>query len=616
MILLIPLIGFILLFSLLPFIWSIFTVNDFSFPEFIAIIKDSSMRISMEVSLLYSIITIALSLGISMQFAVRLFHLKPKTQNLFLILLFLTWMIPGFISVPIYRSVLYWFCDSLVDNTFFAFFITAVIRIWMNIPITTLIAFASIKNISQSQVEMMRIQGANKEQCDDYLFKPLTKEILLSFSVILLINSLRELSVPLMLTNGRPFVIDGFTPYGIAGSTTTWGLFLKEAIYRTGNDFIGYSQSLIVTAFILLLFFSIKRVRKGYYGILLCVPLLDLFFYANPTAIMAMFIFYLFYMKYRSRFGILIIPFIFTSLVLHECTPGFLMIFLLLLFKEKKLLVIRPIHWLWKRICDFSILFWLFLTLLIFFMFIKLVFSDPLYIPDWNEFSAFTFANFEALFSDHFQLNVFNSTSIGVFSALLTILVVFPAAYYATLHSVAYKKLNTLIIFSMVMTGMNTIVPLFFIFKLTGLINSLLGVILIIVNHALPMAFFIAFEDMRQIPHTFIDQARIEGAGPIRTFIKIIFPQILPISLVVFAKVMIDGWASFTAPLIFITDQNKYPVSLRLYTYAGKDAMMYPQWGKFAAGSLISLIVLFALVFPLRTVFFKGVYRSWTEEQL
>jgi len=570
MILLIPLAGFILLFSFFPFVWSVFTVNGFSFLEFITIIKDSSMRISMEVSLLYALITVALSLAISMRFAVRLFYLKPKTQNLYLILLFLTWMIPGFISVPIYRSVLYWFCDSLVENGSFAFFITAVIRIWMNIPITTLIAFASIKNIPQSQLEMMRIQGANKEQCDDYLFKPLTKEVLLSFSVILMINSLRELSVPLMLTNGRPFVIEGFTPYGIAGSTTTWGLFLKDAIYRADNDFIGYSQSLIVTIWIIFLFFSIKRIRKGNYSILLCAPLIDLFFYAKPTTITGMVIFYLLYIKFRSHFGILLIPFTIVSMTLHECTPGFLMVFLLLIYKEKEIMVFRPIRWVWKKLCDLSILFWFALSLLIFFMFIKLVFSDPLYIPDWNEFSSFTFSNFEALFSDHFQLNVLNSTLIGLISALLTIMVVFPAAYYATLHSAVSSKLNSLIVFSMVMTGMNTIVPLFFVFKLTGLINSLLGVILVIVNHALPMAFLIAFEDIRQIPHSIIDQARIEGVGPMRTFVKIIFPQILPISFVVFVKVMIDGWASFTAPLIFITDQLKYPVSLRLYTYAGK----------------------------------------------
>jgi ABC-type glycerol-3-phosphate transport system permease component len=121
---------------------------------------------------------------------------------------------------------------------------------------------------------------------------------------------------------------------------------------------------------------------------------------------------------------------------------------------------------------------------------------------------------------------------------------------------------------------------------------------------------------MRKIPLTHIDHAKIEGASTLTTFFKVIFPQILPVSLIVFIKVMIDGWSSFTAPLIFISNQEKYPVSLRLYTYAGKDAMMYPQWGKFAAGSLISLLILFLMIFPLRRVLFKGVYRSWSDEQI
>ncbi len=621
MIFALPLITLIIAFSIIPFFLSLFALNEFSLQQLINVIRDSSMRISMMVSLLYALVTITLSLGIGMRFAFRIFRMPERNQNLFLFLLFFTWMIPGFISIPIYRSVLYWFTESLVQNRVYAFSVTALVKIWINIPITTLISFASIKNIPYNQIEMMRIEGANKEQYYDYLLNPLTRSTLLSFSVILLINSFRDLSVPLMLTNGRPFLIEGFTPYGIAGATTTLGLFLKDSMLRVSSDFISYSQSLFVTLFILLLFVSIRKVRDKNLFYFLLAPLIDLFLFFNVPVFFGTLVFFLlfFIMKLKKRpftMTMLILPLIFHALIMLELTPGLLFFALLLFFKPKELFDNRFLKLIWNKLCDLSMFFWIILTFLIFFNFLKLAFSNPLYIPDWNEFKQFTFTNFGAVFSDRFPLNLLNSTIIGLSSALLTLIIVFPAAYKASLKKGVFKKLNFLIVLSMVMTGMNTIVPLFLIFKLSGLLNSLFGVILIVVNHAIPIAFLIAYEDMQKIPPAYIENAKIEGATPFKTFHKVIFPQILPVTLIVFAKVMIDGWSSFTAPLIFITDQDKYPVSLRLYAYAGKDALMYPDWGKFAAGSLISLVILFLIIFPFRRILFKGVYRSWSEEQI
>ncbi|MEA1885171.1 MAG: ABC transporter permease subunit [Thermotogota bacterium] len=611
-----PLIGLILLFSLLPFILSVFVIEEFSFIQMIEIARDASMRISMGVSLLYAYITIALSLGIGMRFAFRIYHLKDKYQNIFLFFLFLAWMIPAFISVPIYRSILYWFTETLVENRFFAFSATCLIRIWINIPITTLIAYASIKNTPNHQIEMMRMEGANKEQTYNFLLNPLTRSILLSFSIILLINSLREFSIPLMLTNGRPYLMEGFTSYGISGSTTTLGLFLKDSMFRLNADFIAYSQSLFVSLFILLVFFSIRKLRTGRGSFLFIAPLLDCFLFCNwPSAIGFLIFSLLFFTKRLNRL-LLLIPLILTSFMIEEISPGLLLLVLLFFFIKKRLFAFRLLKKIWNKVCDVSVLIWLLITILIVFNFIKLAFSDPLYIPDWNEFPSFTIGNFAAVFSDGFQINLINSTFIGLMSALLTLLIVFPAAYQAVLKKRMFSSLISMIILSMVLTGMNTIVPLFLIFRLSGLIDTLFGVILIVVNHAIPIAFLIAYEDIRKIPLTHIDHAKIEGASTLTTFLKVIFPQILPVSLIVFIKVMIDGWSSFTAPLIFISSQDKYPVSLRLYTYAGKDAMMYPQWGKFAAGSLISLLILFLMIFPLRRVLFKGVYRSWSDEQI
>ncbi len=615
MIFTVPLIVLIVVFSILPFAASAFSVESFSALEMITIARDSSMRLSLIVSLLYALISVGASIGIGMRFAYRIFLMKKRNQNLILFLLFITWMIPGFICIPIYRSILYWFTDSLIDNSLMALIYNIIIKVWMSLPIVTLISFASINNTQKNQIEQMSLEGAGREQLYEFLLKPLTKSTLFGFSLILLLNGMRDLSVPLMLTNGRPILQSGFTAYGIAGSTTTAGLFLKNSLYTLNGDFIAYSQSLFITLFILILFLTINKLREGHHAFLIIAPIFDLFFYFDLFSLLGLVVFCLLLFYKKGKPFLLFLPPVIVSLLYGELSIGLMTYMIMLLFIAKKGNLT-----LWKklinRFSDLAIVMWLALTLLIFFNFVKLIGSNPLYVPDWNEFNAFNLNNFSELLSDGFALNLLNSSIIGLSAALLTVLIVLPAAFSCVVKKKAHEKLSALLILSMVLTGMNTLVPLFFIFRLTGLIDNLFGVILIVVNHAIPMAFLISYEDMKNIPLSFIDNARIEGASFFKTFTKVVFPQILPIILIIFAKVMIDGWSSFIAPLIFITDASKYPVSLRLFSYAGKDSLMYPQWGKFAAGSFLSLLIMFLIIFPFRRVLFKGVYRSWANEQI
>jgi ABC-type glycerol-3-phosphate transport system permease component len=56
----------------------------------------------------------------------------------------------------------------------------------------------------------------------------------------------------------------------------------------------------------------------------------------------------------------------------------------------------------------------------------------------------------------------------------------------------------------------------------------------------------------------------------------------------------------FLAPLVFPTDDARYPISLKLISLVGNIAAGTPRWNLFAAGSLLNLVLVASLTALLR----------------
>lgn len=624
-----PMITILLLFSVFPFILSLISIEKFTFSDFLSIIRDTSMRLTLMVSLSYALISVVISINMSMRLAYRLYFSGRWFRSICLSILFLSWLLPTFIAIPLYRSVMYWFTDNLIHSQLLAFTITTSARIWVNIPLITLIAFASIGQTSKHQIEMMKTEGASSEHIYRYLFKPSTKKVIGTFSLILFINSMRDLNIPIMMTGGRPYISDGFTAFGIAGSTTTFGLFLKDSLLRLNIDLITYTQALFATVIILLMFFCLYGLRKKQLiFIFLCIGVDLLFFPTLSTAFTAVMLLFVHYqskkyqLKQLHKMILMIIPFLINACFLNCFTPGLLIAIACFFFYPQKTSLLsgkkgqykESIKTIWNYTGDVLNIIWYLLTAAVFVNLMKLMFSDPLYIPSWNEWDTFTANNFFELFQNGFSTNILNSLILGFASSAIIVITVFPAGYTATIRKRFNRGMNSLIIFSLAITGMNTIIPLFMMFRGVHLTDTYLSVILTIVNHSIPLAYLVVTEEMKKISPSYLDTARLEGASHIQIFLKIILPLIIPIAAVVSLKVIVDGFSSFTAPLMFINSPDKFPVALKLFSYAGKDSLMYPEWGLFTAGSGVSILILFWLIFPFRRFLMKGIYRSWSDD--
>jgi len=93
-------------------------------------------------------------------------------------------------------------------------------------------------------------------------------------------------------------------------------------------------------------------------------------------------------------------------------------------------------------------------------------------------------------------------------------------------------------------------IPLFLIVKNLGWINSYQG--LIIPTAASAFGVFFMRQFISTIPSDYIDAARVDGAGELAVFRKIVLPQTVPALVTLGVLVALSSWDEFLWPLIVV----------------------------------------------------------------
>jgi len=162
-----------------------------------------------------------------------------------------------------------------------------------------------------------------------------------------------------------------------------------------------------------------------------------------------------------------------------------------------------------------------------------------------------------------------NSVIIGVGTMVATSLIAALAAYGLSRGSIPGRDLMTylLILFSSVVTGTASMVPIFRLIFNMGLINTHLGVIMVMTGGLLPAAIFIMQDFVESVPRSYEEAAMVSGASPLQIFRDISFPIMRPGMMVVGIWVFVNAWGAFLIPFILLRDPNLLPAAVTFYTF-------------------------------------------------
>jgi multiple sugar transport system permease protein len=97
-----------------------------------------------------------------------------------------------------------------------------------------------------------------------------------------------------------------------------------------------------------------------------------------------------------------------------------------------------------------------------------------------------------------------------------------------------------------------------------------------------------------------IEAARIDGASELQIVRRVAMPMMAPGLVTVFLFQFVAIWNNFLLPFIMLGDDQKYPVTVGLYTMLLQGANQPAQYSLVITGSLLSVFPLIALFLSLQ----------------
>ncbi|WP_372735886.1 carbohydrate ABC transporter permease [Nocardioides sp.] len=120
---------------------------------------------------------------------------------------------------------------------------------------------------------------------------------------------------------------------------------------------------------------------------------------------------------------------------------------------------------------------------------------------------------------------------------------------------------------------------------------------------AMPLAIFLLHNFMREIPGELIESARVDGAGHVQIFTRIMLPLMMPAIAAFGIFQFLWVWNDLLVAKVFSSPQVT-PLTVKLQLLVGQRG---EDWQLLASGAFVSLIIPLIVFFSLQRYFVRGL---------
>jgi multiple sugar transport system permease protein len=117
------------------------------------------------------------------------------------------------------------------------------------------------------------------------------------------------------------------------------------------------------------------------------------------------------------------------------------------------------------------------------------------------------------------------------------------------------------------------------------------------------ISIYIFLQFMRALPTSLDEAARIDGAGQVRIFFRIILPNLKPAIATVVIIRGIAMYNEFYLPFLYLSDTSKRPISTTLFAFKGQYGA---QWEVISAGVLLTIVPILILFLFMQRYVYNG----------
>ncbi|MDQ6659080.1 MAG: carbohydrate ABC transporter permease [Actinomycetota bacterium] len=208
------------------------------------------------------------------------------------------------------------------------------------------------------------------------------------------------------------------------------------------------------------------------------------------------------------------------------------------------------------------------------------IFASPFGLPEhWNfqnYVNAWTTAGIGSFF--------LNSVIVVVGALIITMLFGSMCAYVLA----RFRFPGSRAIYYLMLAGLTfpiflAVVPLFFVLKGIGLLNTLPGLILTYGMFALPFTVFFLFSFFKSLPNSISEAAALDGCGEWGTFFKVMLPMARPGLATVAILNFVGLWNQFLLPIALNTNEDNYVLTQGMAKFASQAGYSVDFGALFAA---------------------------------
>lgn len=215
-------------------------------------------------------------------------------------------------------------------------------------------------------------------------------------------------------------------------------------------------------------------------------------------------------------------------------------------------------------------------------------------------FKPDTVANFPAWFR--------NSMFIGIFSCIISTLFVLMVAY--AMSCMRFKARKTLMSVGIILgmfPGVLSMIAIYFVMKLVGMTDSLVGLV-IIYSAGAGLGYLICKGFFDTIPASLREAAKMEGASELSIFARIVVPLSRPIIVYTVINSFLAPWMDFVMAKLMIRSKNPtdWTVAMGLFNLVQRT-LVGDYFSLFCAGGVMVAIPISILFVIMQKFYVEGI---------
>jgi len=245
-----------------------------------------------------------------------------------------------------------------------------------------------------------------------------------------------------------------------------------------------------------------------------------------------------------------------------------------------------------RRKITFTIIAWV-VALLIFFPILWTVLTsfktegDAVAVPPHFLFFHWTTENYAEVWSrSNYVLYFWNSVVISIGSTIIGLIIAIPAAW-AMAFSPTKRTKDVLMwmLSTKMMPAVGVLVPIYLIFKNTGLLDTRTGLVIIMTLINLPIIVWMLFTYFKEIPNDILEAARMDGATLGKELLYILTPMAIPgIASTLLLNIILAWNEAFWT--LNLTASNAGPLTAFIASFSAPEGLFY---AKLSAASTMAI---------------------------